>query len=75
MIPAAVSTYRWQGRVERSTESLLVVKTSDDALERLFARVAALHPYAVPEIVALDVARAHLPYGSWVDEETRAASD
>jgi periplasmic divalent cation tolerance protein len=64
------SVYRWQGRVERQAEVLLVVKTSDAALERLVGRIAALHPYEVPEIVAFDVARVNSKYREWVDSET-----
>lgn len=64
------SVYRWKGAVERSEEVQLVAKTSDAALPRLVARVAELHPYEVPEIVALDVAHVHASYASWVDSET-----
>ena len=67
-----VSIYRWQGKIERANEALLVVKTSDAALERLVARIAAIHPYCGPEIVALDVARVNRNYLDWVDSETSA---
>ena len=64
------SVYRWQGRVERADESLLVMKTSDATLDLLMARIAAIHPSAVPEIVAFDAARVNRPYLEWVDSET-----
>ena len=67
-----VSIYRWQGKIERANEALLVVKTSDAALDRLVARIAAIHPNCVPEIVALDVARVNRNYLDWVDSETSA---
>jgi periplasmic divalent cation tolerance protein len=66
------SVYRWEGRVERQREAILVVKTSDAALDRLVARIAAMHPYSVPEIVALDVASVNAKYLEWVDSETSA---
>jgi periplasmic divalent cation tolerance protein len=66
------SVYRWEGRVERRREAMLVVKTSDSALERLVARIAAVHPYSVPEIVALDVDSVNAKYLEWVDSETSA---
>lgn len=66
------SVYRWEGRVERQREAMLVVKTSDSALGRLVARIAALHPYSVPEIVALDVDSVNEKYLEWVDSETSA---
>jgi periplasmic divalent cation tolerance protein len=64
------SVYRWEGRIERESEAMLVVKTSDAALGRLVARLAEIHPYAVPEIVAIDVARVNAKYLEWVDSET-----
>jgi periplasmic divalent cation tolerance protein len=70
VLPGLRSVYRWKGAVERADEVQLVVKTSDAALPRLFERIAALHPYDVPEIVALDAARVHPPYATWVESET-----
>ena len=54
------STYRWQGQVETSDEVLLLIKTTDDRLAALTARVQALHPYELPEVVAVE-ARGGLP--------------
>ena len=68
--PRVVSVYRWQGRVERAEEALLVVKTSDAALDRVIARLSEIHPYSVPEIVAIDAVRVNAAYLDWVDSET-----
>lgn len=73
VLPGMRSTYRWEGAIEHSEEVLLVIKTSDATLPRLMSRIAELHPYDVPEIVALDVASAHAPYARWVDAETNSA--
>ena len=70
VLPAVESIYRWQGAVERADESLLVAKTSDASLERLMSRLAEIHPYSTPEIVAVDVAKASAAYLAWVDAET-----
>ncbi len=70
VLPEIESVYRWQGVVERADESLLVVKTGDAALERLMARIAEIHPYSTPEIVAVDAARVSPAYLAWVDAET-----
>ncbi len=70
VVAGAVSIYRWKGAVERAEESLLVAKTGDASIERLMARIAEIHPYETPEIVALDVARASDSYRAWVDAET-----
>jgi periplasmic divalent cation tolerance protein len=63
------SIYRWQGKVEESDERLLVVKARADRLEALAARVAALHPYDVPEVLALPVRGGLAPYLDWVRSE------
>lgn len=68
--PGVTSVYRWQGRIERQREAMLVVKTSDAALDKLVARLSEIHPYSVPEIVALDVVRVNAKYLDWVDSET-----
>jgi periplasmic divalent cation tolerance protein len=70
VLPGVASIYRWHGKVEREDESLLVAKTGDAALDRLMARIAELHPYATPEIVAVDASRVSDSYLAWVDAET-----
>jgi periplasmic divalent cation tolerance protein len=60
------SVYRWRGAVEDARERLLVVKARADRLDALAARVVELHPYEVPEILALPVARALGPYLEWL---------
>jgi periplasmic divalent cation tolerance protein len=72
VVPRVVSVYRWKGRVERADEAMLVVKTSDARLARLVRRIEELHPYDVPEIVALDPSRVNAAYRAWVDAETHA---
>ena len=65
------STYRWQGQVETADEVLLLIKTVDARIPDVFARVLALHPHDVPELLALDV-QAGLPaYLDWVDAQSR----
>jgi len=55
----------------RSATTLLVIKTRADLLEPLRARVVALHPYDLPEVVALHVVGGHAPYLAWVRQSTR----
>src|SRR6185503_16364195 len=70
VVPRVTSVYRWKGRVERAGESLLVVKTSDARVAQLVRRIGELHPYEVPEIVAVDPSRVSARYRAWVDSET-----
>ena len=66
LVPGVRSIYRWQGAVQDDAEVLLVLKTPQHAVERLRARVVALHPYECPEVVVLPVASVHPPYLAWV---------
>jgi periplasmic divalent cation tolerance protein len=60
------SIYRWKGAVERDSEHLCVIKTTRDAFEALRARIVSLHPYEVPEVIALPVVAGHEPYVEWL---------
>ncbi len=65
------SVYRWEGKVQDDQEALLVLKTTRARLEALRARVLALHPYQVPEVIALGVEAGSAPYLAWISAETR----
>jgi periplasmic divalent cation tolerance protein len=60
------SIYHWDGQLEQATEHLLLIKTTTATYPRLESRLAALHPYEVPEILALPIARGAAPYLSWL---------
>ena len=64
-----ISIYRWGGRVQRDTEQQLVIKTTVDRVEALRQRLAALHPYDVPEFLVWTVS-GEGPYLEWVRAET-----
>ena len=66
LIPAVESIYRWQGRLETTTEVLAIFKTSAAMAPVLERELAALHPYAVPEIMALEPTAVAAPYAAWV---------
>ena len=67
VLPGAISIYRWKGRVERDEERLLLIKTRAERFEALREAILSLHPYEVPEIVALPIAAGHEPYLAWLD--------
>ena len=66
LVPAVESVFRWQGKTERCREALLVMKTTAARFIALKRAVLALHPYHVPEIIALPVTAGHAPYLDWV---------
>jgi periplasmic divalent cation tolerance protein len=70
-IAGVVSTYRWQGKLCRDDEHLLVIKTVRERFDALRERIVALHPYELPEVIALDIAAAHAPYLAWIEAQTR----
>ena len=65
-IPGVESTYTWEGRVERDTEDLLIVKTRTDLFDRLKQRVQELHDYDVPEIVGVPIVQGSESYLEWM---------
>lgn len=60
------STYRWQGKLRDDAEFLLVIKTSPRRYPRLERRLSEIHPYDLPEIVALPVTRGSAEYLAWM---------
>lgn len=70
VIPGLTSIYRWEGKICRDAEALLVIKTRRTRLPALTRRVKALHPYSVPEVIALPLAGGSASYLSWVHDST-----
>ena len=68
VVPGLVSVYRWKGNVEREDERLLVIKTRRERFSALREALAALHPYEMPEILALPVEEGSPAYLEWLDE-------
>ncbi len=66
------SIYRWQGEVHSGAETLMLIKTTRDCFEAVTARIVELHPYSLPEVIALDVADGLDRYLAWIAHETRA---
>lgn len=70
VLPGARSIYRWEGKIQDEREALLLLKTSRARFEALRARLVALHPYQVPEILAVPVEAGSAPYLAWIARET-----
>lgn len=69
------SIYRWQGAVETASERLCLIKTTAAGFPSLRARILALHPYELPEIIALPIAAAHQPYLDWIAAAIKRPGD
>ncbi len=71
LIPGLTSIYRWEGEIQRDPEVLLLIKTTAARLDRLMETLRGLHPYRVPEIIALPIAAGLPDYLTWVTSCTQ----
>jgi periplasmic divalent cation tolerance protein len=69
LLPGVRSVYRWKGKVEEASETMLLVKTTETALPGLTRRVRALHSYECPCIVAFEIVGGNPDYVAWVEAE------
>jgi periplasmic divalent cation tolerance protein len=71
VLSPARSVYRWKGAVETAEEYPVLIKTAADRYAELENTIRALHPYELPEIVAVDIQAGFPAYLAWVEAETR----
>ena len=68
ILPEMESVYRWQGKIERQSEVLLIAKTTRGKFDDLEREVRALHSYDTPEIVAVPIVKGSAPYLEWLSK-------
>ncbi len=73
LLPAVQSIYRWEGKLEKNSEALVLFKLAADQYEAFERELKKLHPYDVPEIVAVPVANGLPDYLAWVTENSQPA--
>ncbi len=73
-VPGVSSTYIWDGAVQEDSEILLVIKTTQAALPALQARIETLHPYELPEVVAVPINGGSSGYLEWLRNQASARS-
>ncbi|MEW6532547.1 MAG: divalent-cation tolerance protein CutA [Thermodesulfobacteriota bacterium] len=71
IVPEIRSIYFWDGRVCDETERLMVMKTRTDLFPRVQDAVKKLHPYQLPEIIALPLVQGLPAYLAWIDDYTQ----
>jgi periplasmic divalent cation tolerance protein len=69
--PQVESVYRWQGEVETSAEWLLIIKTTEDAFDRLREALVELHSYELPECIQIAVEDGSEAYLDWIGQSVR----
>jgi periplasmic divalent cation tolerance protein len=72
LVPGVSSIYRWQGKVEKAQECLLVIKTTAARFEAVKNRIQSLHTYDTPEIIALPITAGDADYLKWITENTQS---
>jgi len=70
IVAAVESIYRWEGKVTRDSEALMIIKTTDERYPELERRVKELHSYSTPEVVALRIERGSEQYLNWLRDST-----
>lgn len=71
IVERAFSIYEWQGKLEESPEVLVMMKTRTELWDRLQSLVCELHPYDVPELLAIPVTKGLPAYLGWLAEQTK----
>lgn len=68
IVPSITSLYTWEGEVCADEEVLLIIKTTESAFDRLASAVKEIHPYDVPEVIALPLAAGSKDYLDWIQQ-------
>ena len=71
ILPNVTSVYEWEGKMQQEEEVVMIAKTTDQAKARTMARIAELHSYECPCIVALNAEDVHSPFNKWVFSQVR----
>ncbi|HMM80792.1 MAG TPA: divalent-cation tolerance protein CutA [Pyrinomonadaceae bacterium] len=66
ILPPMLSVYRWKGEIQKETEHLLLIKTTDEKWKGLSEFIHANHPYEVPELIAVEAAKIAPEYQKWL---------
>lgn len=68
ILPNITSIYEWQGELQRDPEQLLLIKSRSDKFEDIKQTINKLHPYELPEIIAVSIDNAAPNYLNWINE-------
>ncbi|MEO5358421.1 MAG: divalent-cation tolerance protein CutA [Nitrospirae bacterium YQR-1] len=66
IIKEVKSVFHWEGKIENENESLMIIKTKKENFKSLMEKVKTLHPYTVPEIIALPIIEGSEDYLNWL---------
>jgi periplasmic divalent cation tolerance protein len=69
ILPGLTSIYQWQGKRETAEEHLLLIKTTNEVYVALEQTLSKLHPYELPEIIAVPIERGSTAYLDWISQQ------
>lgn len=72
ILPIAKSIYLWKGQVESAAEQLLVIKSMARAYRSIQRRILELHPYELPEVIAVPIADGFADYLAWIHDPDKS---
>lgn len=75
LIDGVTSLYRWEGEIRQDSETVLILKTTDDRLPELIATIRKLHDYNCPGVSAWPIAAGNPDFLSWIAGETASVSE
>jgi len=70
LLPSMESVYRWQGKIERDAEVVLIAKTTNERFDALAVETRRLHPYACPCVVGMPITHGTADYLTWIRDQT-----
>ena len=71
VVPLVKSLYHWQGKVQQDNESLMLIKCAANNFTALQGRILEIHPYELPEIIAVPIQTGHAEYLDWISANTK----
>jgi periplasmic divalent cation tolerance protein len=71
IVKGLTSIYFWENQVQEDNELLLIIKTKNKMFDKLEKTILEIHPYEIPEIIALPIIRGHNKYIKWIDENVK----
>ena len=70
ILPGVTSVYQWQGKRETAQEHLLLIKSANEAYQQLEQAITELHPYELPEVIAVPITQGLDAYLGWIEQQT-----
>lgn len=70
---ACQSFYWWEGKIAQDREFILLIKTRANLYPKLQTKIKSLHPYTIPEIIALPIVKGSTKYLDWLEKETKGS--